>query len=79
MNRNYFKCHGLGLSTALLMLWTLTGAPAVQAEDPNGGWAGDWLTNYQSARAMGLGGSFVSLADDPLGMVPPHGFQVIIK
>ena len=44
-------------------------APPARAEDQNGGWAGDWLTSYRSARAMGLGGSFVSLADEPMGMV----------
>lgn len=69
MNRNFFKRYGLGLATALFLLTTLVGGTSVQAEDQNGGWAGDWLTNYQSARAMGLGGSFVSLADEPLGMV----------
>ena len=69
MNRNHRNAYCLHTGAVLLLLLSLLTATAARAEDPNGGWAGDWLTNYQSARAMGLGGSFVSLADEPLGMV----------
>ena len=69
MNRNPRNAYCLNTGAVLLMLLSLLVAGAARSEDPNGGWAGDWLTNYQSARAMGLGGSFVSLADEPLGMV----------
>ena len=70
MKRNHEQAFCLHTGAALLVL--LLGmllAGAARAEDENGGWAGDWLTNYQSARAMGLGGGYVSLADDALGMM----------
>lgn len=63
MNRDNRHVHAI-----LLLLVILLGGLAAQAEDQNGGWAGDWLVNYQSARAVGLGGSFTGLANEPLGM-----------
>ncbi len=69
MNRKYSQVFCLHTGAALLLLLTLMFSVTAHAEDQNGGWAGDWLTNYQSARAMGLGGSFTGLADEPLGMV----------
>jgi hypothetical protein len=69
MNRNHNNAFCLHTGAVMLMLLCLLTAGAARAEDQNGGWAGDWLTNYQSARAMGLGGSFTGLADEPLGMV----------
>lgn len=69
MNRNHRNAFCLNTGAILLLLLSLLTATAVQAEQQNGGWAGDWLTNYKSARAMGLGGSFVGLADEPLGMM----------
>jgi len=69
MNRQHGNAFCLHTGAVLLILLGLLAANAVRAEDQNGGWAGDWLTNYRSARAMGLGGSFVSLADEPLGMM----------
>lgn len=69
MNFNDKIAYCLHTGAVLLMLLGLLAAGAARAEDQNGGWAGDWLTNYQSARAMGLGGSFTGLADEPLGMV----------
>ena len=69
MNRNHGNAFCLNTGAILLLLLSLLTATAVQAEKQNGGWAGDWLTNYKSARAMGLGGSFVGLADEPLGMM----------
>jgi hypothetical protein len=68
MNRNHRNAFCLHTGAFLLLLILLTGS-AARAEEQNGGWAGDWLTNYRSARAMGLGGSFTGLADEPLGMV----------
>lgn len=58
--------RGFVVVTALTLLLL---AAAAHAEDQNGGWPGDWLTSYRSARAMGLGGSFVALADGPQGML----------
>jgi hypothetical protein len=67
--KRLFDIKNPQLVRAMTVLLLLLAPLAAQAEDENGGWAGDWLTNYQSARAMGLGGGFVSLADDALGMV----------
>ena len=39
------------------------------AEEARYGVPGDWLSQYLSARAAGLGGAFVAAADDPLGAV----------
>ncbi len=39
----------------------------LRAEDENNGVPGDWLSQYTSARSMGLGGAFVAAADEPLG------------
>ena len=70
MKRNHQQafCLHTGAALMVLVLGMLL-AGAARAEDENGGWAGDWLTNYQSARAMGLGGGFVSLADEAPGMM----------
>lgn len=69
MNRNHRHDFCLNTGAVLLLVLSLLTATAALAEKQNGGWAGDWLTNYKSARAMGLGGSFVGLADEPLGMM----------
>jgi len=44
-------------------------APTVRAQDLTGGVPGEWLSRYSSARTIGMGGSFVSTADEPLGML----------
>jgi hypothetical protein len=41
----------------------------VRAADLSGGVPGEWLSRYSSARTIGMGGSFVSTADEPLGML----------
>ncbi len=69
MNREHKNAFCLHTGAILLILLSLLSATAARAEDQNGGWPGDWLTSYKSARAMGLGGSFTSLADEPLGMI----------
>ncbi len=46
----------------------LAGGGAWAAEQ-EGGMPGDWLTSYRSARAIGLGGAFTAVADQPLGML----------
>jgi opacity protein-like surface antigen len=39
------------------------------AQEERGGAPGDWLSNYSTARTIGLGGAFVSTADEPVGAV----------
>jgi hypothetical protein len=53
---------------ALVLALLLSGAPA-RAQDPTAGLPGEWLTRYTSARTLGLGGAYVALADDPLGVL----------
>lgn len=55
----------LVLSTGMLTAC----ATSAHAEDQNGGAPGDWLSNYAGARTMGLGGAFVAVADEPLGVI----------
>lgn len=52
-----------GLAAGLV----LVGAAGAATQD--GGLPGDWLTSYRSARAVGLGGAFTAVADQPLGML----------
>ncbi|MCP4573794.1 MAG: hypothetical protein GY838_15655 [bacterium] len=69
MSRDKMNARATLLTVMTTVLLTVLVAGTVaRAEDPDGGWAGDWLINYQSARAVGLGGSFVGLADEPTGM-----------
>ena len=42
-------------------------ATAALAQEQDGGAPGDWLSRYSSARTLGIGGAFVSAADEPLG------------
>lgn len=51
-----------------VMVMVAVAAPA-QAQDATGGAPGEWLSRYTSARTLGLGGSFVAIADDPLGVL----------
>jgi len=54
------------LATALAILFTTSTA---LAEDPIFGMPGDWLSDYQGAKAVGFGGAYVASADGPLGSV----------
>jgi len=40
----------------------------VNAEDQTGGVPGDWLSQYMGARTAGLAGSYVAIANDPMGV-----------
>jgi hypothetical protein len=40
-----------------------------RAEEQNGGLPGEWLSLYLGARTAGIGGAFVAVADEPLGVV----------
>jgi hypothetical protein len=52
---------------ALSGLLSMTLATAVPAQDATGGMPGSWLSQYSSARTMGLGGAYVASADNALG------------
>ena len=68
----------IGLSCALAL--TLLGVQAARAVEQSSGAPGDWLSRYQSARTLGLGGSFVATADDPLGAVwNPAGLTLLFR
>ena len=41
----------------------------VNAQDQTGGVPGDWLSQYMGARTAGLAGSYVAIANDPMGVV----------
>jgi len=50
----------------------------VRAQNESGGAPGEWLSQYTSARTLGLGGAFVAAADDPLGALwNPAGLSVM--
>lgn len=53
----------------LASILALLAVASEAAEDQNNGVPGDWLSQYLSPRAAGMGGAFVALADDPAGVV----------
>ncbi len=60
--------HLIWLTVLLAVVFTV--APgAVFAQDASSGVPGEWLSRYTGARTVGLGGAFVSTADEPLGML----------
>ncbi|MEO5880377.1 MAG: FlgD immunoglobulin-like domain containing protein [Candidatus Eisenbacteria bacterium] len=57
-------------SAALLTVLALAlGISPASGQEQNAGAAGEWLSRYTSARTLGLGGAYVSMADDPLGVL----------
>jgi hypothetical protein len=56
------------IAACAALMFAALPAPAV-AQDATGGAPGEWLSRYASARTLGLGGSFVAIADDPLGVL----------
>jgi hypothetical protein len=48
---------------------TVAASPTARGAGLSGGVPGEWLSRYSSARTIGMGGSFVSSADEPLGML----------
>ena len=48
---------------AILVALSLSAAPAA-AQDETGGVPGSWLSQYQTARTLGLGGAYVGVADE---------------
>src|SRR5262245_3953415 len=44
-------------------------ASTARAQAQNAGLPGEWFNGYTTARTLGIGGAFVAVADDPLGVV----------
>ncbi|HEY2956500.1 MAG TPA: PorV/PorQ family protein [Candidatus Eisenbacteria bacterium] len=71
MNR---KLHTLAAAATLAAC--VLAAPLAGADSGAGGAPGSWLTGYEGARTLGLGGAFVATADDALGILwNPAGLQ----
>ena len=60
--------HNAWIRGAALMAVMLTAFPA-HAQVQNAGAPGEWFSRYTTARTLGLGGAFVAVADDPLGVL----------
>jgi hypothetical protein len=64
-------------TTAVLAL-VLSAAP-VAAEEENGGAPGSWLSDYVTARTLGLGGAFVAVADEATAVAwNPAGLALLV-
>ncbi|TFG63981.1 MAG: hypothetical protein E4H28_05750, partial [Gemmatimonadales bacterium] len=70
MNRRHkYGLRKRAASLALgLCIIAATGTSAL-AQKESGGAPGDWLSNYATARTIGVGGAFVSIADEPIGII----------
>jgi hypothetical protein len=66
MNRIHTNEHRSIAAVVALGLCLATIAGTALAQEQNGGAPGDWLSNYSSARSIGIGGAFVAVADEPL-------------
>jgi hypothetical protein len=74
MHRHLRLVRPLALSAALIA----TTALAAAAQTGAAGSPGEWLTQYSSARTLGLGGAFVASADDALGAIwNPAGLPLL--
>jgi len=74
MHRHRQLVHRLVLAAVLVA----TGASSAVAQTGVAGSAGEWLTQYSSARTLGLGGAFVASADDALGTLwNPAGLPLL--
>lgn len=51
------------------LLAVLLATHAAEAQTQNAGSPGEWFNRYTTARTLGLGGAYVAVADDPLGML----------
>ncbi len=64
---------------ALAAILVLAAGPAAAAVDENGGAPGSWLSQYVTARTMGLGGAFVGAADDASAVIwNPAGLATLV-
>ncbi len=80
MTRFNHKNLGFYLTLAMSFCIAMAGGANAWAEDQKAGLPGDWLSEYGSARSMGVGGAFVAVADEPLGVVwNPAGFSQMFQ
>ncbi len=61
--------RAIATGSAAFATLTIATSAVRAADDAAAGMPGDWLSRYASARSIGLGGAFVAMADDPLGVV----------
>lgn len=54
---------------AVLLSALVVAGPAHAQEQGTAGAPGEWLLRYSTARTLGLGGAYVAMADDPLGVI----------
>src|SRR5262245_5720810 len=64
MNSTHMTWTRCAAVLALLLL-----ASTARAQAQNAGLPGEWFNGYTTARTLGIGGAFVAVADDPLGVV----------
>ncbi len=70
MKRNIdHKNRGLALAALFAAALAAFGASGARAADQSAGMPGDWLSQYLGPRPAGVGGAFVAVADDPIGVV----------
>lgn len=64
--------------TAAVLALVLSAVPA-SAEEENGGAPGSWLSDYVTARTLGLGGAFVAVADEATAVAwNPAGLALLV-
>ena len=64
--------------TAAVLALVLSAAPAT-AEEETGGAPGSWLSDYVTARTLGLGGAFVAVADEATAVTwNPAGLALLV-
>ena len=61
--------RGAMLAAMLLTTALALAGGAASADEQTAGASGEWLSRYTSARTLGLGGAYVAMADDPLGVL----------
>jgi hypothetical protein len=72
-NRRAWRCQA-----ALIVMLLATFARPGHSQTAGGGNPGEWLTQFETARTLGLGGAFVAAADDPLGALwNPAGLSLM--
>jgi hypothetical protein len=57
------------IRAAACAVWLLAGTQAHAQDQQNAGGPGEWLMRYTTARSLGLGGAYIAVADDPLGVL----------
>lgn len=70
--------HLVRKGTLFLVALSLSAVPAV-AQDESGGAPGSWLSQYVTARTLGLGGAFVGVADEASAVIwNPAGLAQLV-